>query len=324
MNLIRDINQKGIQNKPLLVHLKRGSSIESTHIVHAVVCDWKGRILMRAGNSNLETFIRSSLKPFQVLPFISSGTSEMCHCGEKGIAVACGSHTGTAKHAREVFKILWNSKVEVTDLKCPLQSEITSRLEHNCSGKHAAFLATCKKMNWSLDGYLKYDHPLQLEILRRIAELLGIPKEELIAEKDNCGAPTLLMQLAQMALLYAHISKGNHAEFEQINRAMIAYPELVAGEGKFDTEVMTRAHGQIVSKGGSEGVQCIGRIGEGMGLAIKVEDGSKRAKHAAAINLLNQLEWVTPIGLKELEERFLILSPDVLLEVEGQLKFNEY
>ena len=258
MNTISSIrNSKSSKTKPIKVLLKRGSSVESVHIVHAVVCDSKGRILMNAGDANYLSFIRSALKPFQALPFISSGTSEKIDCGKKGLAIATGSHDGTPVQAREAFKLLWNSEIDVSKLQCPIPKGKKSKLEHNCSGKHSAFLATCKKMNWPLTNYLKGDHPLQVEIFRRVAEILGIPAEELVAERDDCGAPTLLLQLAQMGLLYAHLGSSNQAEFENICRSMIAYPDLVAGLGRFDTEVLQRAHGQLISKGGAEGIQCI-------------------------------------------------------------------
>ena len=142
----------------------------------------------------------------------------------------------------------------------------------------------------------------------------------MIAARDDCGAPTLRLQLAQMALLYAHLGASTHAELEQVSRAMLTQPHLVAGEGKFDTELMTRAHGQVLSKGGAEGIQCLSRIGEGLGVAIKVEDGSRRAKQAVAIHLLKQLDWLTPSGLEELEDQVLRLNADVQLEVEGELR----
>ena len=100
---------------------------------------------------------------------------------------------------------------------------------------------------------------------RRVAELIGLPPEELVAERDDCGAPTFVLQLAQMALLYAHLGASQHAELEQISRAMLSHPDLVAGEGRFDTELMRRSHGQVLSKGGAEGIQCLSRIGEGLG-----------------------------------------------------------
>ena len=305
---------------PLEVRLKRSGCVESVHRVHAVVCDQRGRILMRAGQANYETFIRSALKPFQALPFLSSGAAAQVDCGDRGIAISCASHAGTPGHAREAFKILWNAELEAHQLQCPVPVGASSPLEHNCSGKHAAFLATCKKMAWPTDTYLQGDHPVQQEVNRRVAELLGLPADELIAARDDCGAPTLRLELAQMALLYAHLGASTLAELEQISRAMLAHPHLVAGEGKFDTELMRRAHGQVLSKGGAEGIQCLSRIGDGLGVAIKVEDGSRRAKQAVALHLLRQLDWLTPSGLEELEEQVLLLNPGVQLEVHGALR----
>mgnify|MGYP003956568209 FL=1 len=324
MNFNSDrLQSKRYRTSPLIVNLKRSSSIESVHRVHAVVSDSKGRVLMSAGSTDIETYIRSALKPFQALPFISSGTAEKIDCGEKSVAIICASHKGTKDHAREAFKILWNSDVSVDLLQCPIPVNKSSRLEHNCSGKHAGFLATSKKMGWQLENYLDGKHPLQVEINRRVAELLCIPAEELIAARDDCGAPTLLLQLSQMSLLYAHLSESKNPDFEQIRRAMLAHPQLIAGVGGFDTELMNRAHGQLVSKGGAEGIQCLSKVGEGIGLAIKVEDGSKRAKQAVALHLMRQLEWMTPTGLQELDEKILLLAPGVQLEVNGELRFQE-
>ncbi len=318
MNITNDLKKNNVNS--LKIFVKRGSSVESIHRAHASICNTKGRTLMKAGSSEYETFIRSALKPFQALPFVTSGSSEKFNLDEKMLALACGSHCGSADQARTAFKILWNASIDINHLKCPTPQNRESKLQHNCSGKHSAFLATCKKMNWNLDNYLMGDHPLQKEIFRRVAELLKIPAEELIAERDDCGAPTLLLHLSQMAILYAHLSRSDHPEFEKITRAMTHHPDLVAGEGFFDSELIKRGHNQIISKGGSEGIQCIGLLGEGIGLSIKVEDGSKRAKHAVAIHLLRQLEWMTPSALEELDEIILQKKPGIYLEVEGQLK----
>ncbi|WP_320667661.1 asparaginase [Prochlorococcus sp. MIT 1307] len=312
-----------LRSAPLTVNLNRGSSVESTHRVHAVVSDEKGRVLLNAGQADYLTFIRSALKPFQALPFINSGTAEKIACRDKGIAICCSSHNGSTKHAREAFKILWSSDLNVDLLQCPIPKGCRSPLEHNCSGKHSAFLATCKKMKWPLDNYLDGKHPLQLEIFRRVSELLGQPYEEFIAARDDCGAPTILLNLSQMSVLYAHLSKSSHADLEQISRSMVSHPELISGDGLFDTELMRRSHLQIISKGGAEGIQCMAKVGDGLGIAIKVEDGSKRAKHAVALHILRQLDWITPSALQELEEQILLLSPGVQLEVKGQLKFQQ-
>ncbi|MCP9881121.1 asparaginase [Cyanobium sp. Alchichica 3B3-8F6] len=307
---------------PLEVRLLRNGIVESRHRVHAVVCDGRGRVLMRAGDPQQLSFVRSALKPFQATVFVSSGAAEQCNCGERGLAIACASHAGTAMHAREAFKLLWGSEIEAEQLQCPVPDCGSSPLEHNCSGKHAAFLATCRRLGWSTESYLQKEHPLQQEVLKRVGDLLAQPAAELLTARDDCGAPTLQLQLAQMALLYAHLGAGSQADLERLSRAMLAHPELVAGEGRFDTELMRRGHGQVVSKGGAEGIQCLSRVGEGMGVAIKVEDGSARAKHAVALHLLEQLDWLTPMTLEELRSQFLQPAPHLRLEVLGELRFD--
>jgi len=307
---------------PLEVRLLRDGIPESRHRVHAVVCDGRGRVLMRAGDPQQLSFVRSALKPFQASVFIGSGAADTGNCGERGLAIACASHAGTAIHAREAFKLLWGAGIEADELQCPVPQACSSPLEHNCSGKHAAFLATCNQLGWSRESYLQISHPLQQEVLKRVGDLLALPAAELVHARDDCGAPTLQLQLAQMALLYAHLGAGSQADLERLSRAMLAYPELVAGEGRFDTELMRRSHGQVVSKGGAEGIQCLSRVGEGLGVAIKVEDGSSRAKHAVALHLLEQLDWLTPMTLEELGSRFLQLAPHLRLEVLGELRFD--
>ena len=304
----------------LQVRLLRDGIPESCHRAHAVVCDQRGRVLMRAGDPQLLTFLRSALKPFQATVFVSSGAAERYDAGDRGLAIACSSHAGTTTHAREAFRLLWGAQVDVQALRCPAPEEGQSPLRHNCSGKHAAFLAACRLLHWPLEGYLQNDHPLQQEVFKRVGELLALPSAELVAARDDCGAPTLQLQLAQMALLFAHLGAGTQPDLEKLSRAMLAHPELVAGEGRFDTELMRLAHGQVVSKGGAEGIQCLTRVGEGLGVAIKVEDGHSRAKHAVALHVLKQLEWLTPMSFEELSERFLVPAPHLRLEVVGDLR----
>jgi L-asparaginase len=307
---------------PLEVLLLRSGIPESRHRVHAVVCDARGRVLMRAGDPQQLSFIRSAHKPFQASVFVASGCADQAESGERGLAIACASHAGTAMHAREAFRLLWAADLEAELLQCPVPAGCSSPLEHNCSGKHAAFLASCRHLGWSTESYLQPEHPLQREVLKRTGELLGLPAEELVTARDDCGAPTVRLQLAQMALLYAHLGAGEQPDLERLSRAMLAHPDLVAGEGRFDTELMRRGHGQVISKGGAEGIQCLSRVGEGMGVAIKVEDGSARAKHAVALHLLEQLDWLTPTTLQELRELFQRPAPHLALDVLGELRFD--
>ena len=307
---------------PLEVRLTRNGIAESRHRVHAVVCDQRGRVLMRAGDPQQLSFIRSALKPFQAQVFVASGAADQAGSDDRALAIACASHAGEASQAREAFKILWKADLDTEQLQCPTPRGKESPLEHNCSGKHAAFLATCRRMHWPLESYLQTDHPLQQQVLKRVGELLGMPGAELVTARDDCGAPTLQLQLSQMALLFAHLGASEQAELERLSRAMLAHPELVAGSGRFDTEVMRSSHGQVLSKGGAEGIQCLSRVGEGLGLAIKVEDGASRAKHAVALHLMKQLEWLTPLTLEELSQAFLQPNEGVRLEVNGELRFD--
>ncbi len=180
-------------------------------------------------------------------------------------------------------------------------------------------LAVCQQRHWPLNTYLQRNHPVQQLIFGKIAELLRMPAVEFIQAHDDCGAPTYLMQLGQMASLYAQLASGSNLDMERIVRAMTHHPVMVAGDGEFDTEVMRLSSGELVSKAGAEGVQCIGRVGEGMGLAIKVMDGAKRAKYAVAIHLLQQMGWISPTVAENLAESFMALGNFKRLEVVGEL-----
>ena len=117
-------------NPPLQAILMRGSNIESIHKIHAVITDKKGRVLMCAGNPEYKSFIRSALKPFQAIPFVSSGASSKIKNSSTSIALSCGSHSGSILHTREAFKILWEYDIDISYLKCPTKK--TSPKEHNC------------------------------------------------------------------------------------------------------------------------------------------------------------------------------------------------
>jgi L-asparaginase len=182
-------------------------------------------------------------------------------------------------------------------------------------------LAVCQQRHWPLTNYLERKHPVQQLILGKVAELLRMPAAEFISAHDDCGVPTYLMQLRQIASLYALLASSNSLDMERIVRAMTHHPALVAGDGEFDTELMRLSPGELVSKSGAEGVQCIARLGEGMGLVIKVIDGAKRAKYAVAIYLLQQLGWISPSVAESLSEKFVILGKYKRLEVVGELSF---
>ncbi len=310
---------KRTQTAQLEVRLLREGIVESTHQVQATICDHRGRILSVAGDADTATFVRSALKPFQALAVITTGTLERYDLTDIDLAVICSSHQGTTEQARQVFNVLWRSDIDSSRLQCPTPVGKNSPLQNNCSGKHAGMLAVCQQRNWPMESYLQMKHPVQQLIISKVAELLAMPAAEFIGARDDCGAPTYLLQLSQMATLYAKLASGNSLDLERIVRAMTYHPEMVAGEGNFDTELMRLTSGELVSKSGAEGVQCIGRVGEGMGLAIKVNDGAKRAKYAVAIHLLTQMGWISPTIAETLAENYMLLSNVKRLEVVGEM-----
>jgi L-asparaginase len=310
---------KRTQAAELEVRLLREGIIESRHHVHAVVCDDRGRVLSVAGNSETAAFVRSALKPFQALAVTTTGTMERYGLSDRDLAIICSSHKGTTEQARQVFNILWRCDVDPTMLQCPIPEGKHSPLQYNCSGKHAGMLAVCQQRNWSLNSYLQRNHPVQRLILGKVADLLRMPAEEFISAHDDCGAPTYFMQLGQMAILYALLASGDNLDMERIVRAMTHHPAMVAGDGEFDTELIRLSEGELVSKSGSEGIQCISRLGEGLGLAIKVMDGAKRAKYAVAIHILKQMGWISPAIAETLSETYMSLGNFKRLDVVGEL-----
>lgn len=301
------------------VHLLREGIIESRHQAEVVVCDQRSRVLSTAGNVETSYFVRSALKPFQALAVTTTGTLERFELSDRDLAIMCGSHRGHLEQVRQVFNILWRCDVDPSVLQCPVPAGGNSPLEHTCSGKHAGMLAVCQQCSWPLPTYPQMRHPLQQLILAKVAEMLQMPAAELITARDDCGVPTYCLELAQMAALYAKLAAGDNLELERVVRAMVHHPTLVSGSGNFDTDLMELAAGELVSKSGAEGIQCVGRIGEGMGLAIKVADGAKRAKYAVAIHVLKELGWITPTVADTLADRYLALSDFKRLEVLGEL-----
>lgn len=310
---------RGKRAPEIKLRLLREGLSESLQSAQAVVCDQRGRALSVAGESNYATFIRSSLKPFQALAAIRSGILERYQLTDRDLAIMCASHQGEIFHTRQAFNILWRAELEPSHLQCPLPAGRNSPLEHNCSGKHAGMLAVCQAHKWPLHNYLERQHPLQRMILQKVAELLKMPADEFIGVHDDCGAPTYLLQLDQMATLYAHLASGENLELERIVRAMVHHPQLISGAGQFDTELMYLSQGELVSKGGAEGIQCVGKVGEGMGLAIKANDGSSRSKHATALYLLQQLGWISPATFETMAATFIDVGRYTRLDITGEL-----
>jgi L-asparaginase II len=285
----------------------RGPAIESVHYGSVAVVDRAGSLLYAAGDPQFMTMTRSSLKPFQAIPFVAAGGSERFGYSAPQLALMCASHSGEPRHVAAVADMLAKSGSTVDELQCgthapgyfDVRGETPppppwSPLAHNCSGKHSGMLAYCVHCGLPKETYLAQDHPLQQAIRRCVAHFTGTAESSLVAGIDGCSAPNYGVPLAALARAYARLaSERENALYGTAPRvladAMTAHPEMVSGEGRNDLALMRAGRGDWVTKIGAEGVQAIGIRGAGVGVAIKVADGSKRGLHPATVAVLDQL-----------------------------------
>jgi L-asparaginase II len=298
--------------------LTRGGIVESLHIGAAAVVDTNGNLLAAIGDPNLVTFMRSTAKPFQALPFVERGGPAHFNLTVKETALTCASHKGTDDHHNTALQIQQKAGFTESDLQCgthmPGHKETRYRMikadekpssnRHNCSGKHSGMLAYAQMMGWPLENYLDTNHPIQQKILRTLSEMSGIDADQISIGIDGCSAPNFALPLYNAALAYAHLADPSHLSEKraqacaEITSAMSTHPDMIAGPGEFDTLLMEAGAGQLVAKGGAEGYQGIGlrpgAIGEnspGIGIAIKIADGSYRAlaSNAVSLSILHQI-----------------------------------
>jgi L-asparaginase II len=257
---------------PITVAVERGGVVESRHRVRAVRVEGN-KLREWWGDPELVTFMRSAAKPLQALPLVQAYAG----LPDEEVAIACASH-GAAPEQLEAVKLLlarsWSSE---EDLECgPVEG---SRLRHNCSGKHAGMLAVCAARGWPRGGYRLESHPLQREIRTVVAEAAAAGPDVPTAV-DGCGVVTFAMSLRTMANAFARLAAREFQGSDRIVAAMTAHPELVESPGWTATEVMKALPG-VVAKGGAEGLLCVG-YPDGVGFALKCEDGSSRPLGAAA------------------------------------------
>ncbi len=318
--------------------LTRGHIVESVHFGAAAIVDSKGRLLASIGDPQTVTFLRSSAKPFQALPFIEQRGHEKFGMTPKEIALICASHSGTDEHVATVSGLQAKIGVRESDLMCGVHApsdeethnaliargEAPTPYRHNCSGKHTGMLAHARLRNLPIQNYIAPEHPVQASILATFAEMCDLPVDQVKRGIDGCSAPNFAVPLYNAALAYARLCQPDALTPERaaacrtITQAMTTYAFMVAGPGRFDTLLMDAGAGQILSKGGAEGYQALGLLpgasgpdSPGIGVAIKISDGdsqgslrdgnpSGRARHAVALAILKILGALTETQLEHL------------------------
>jgi L-asparaginase II len=313
-----------------LVEVTRGGRVESEHRGALAVVDANGELIAHAGGVGLVSYLRSSAKPFQLLPLVESGAADRFGFTAAELAVIAGSHSGEPRHVAAVQSILNKIGLSADALHCgshvPFNADAARALKaagrepgvlhNNCSGKHAGMLAQAVDRGLSTPDYLDPQHPVQVAIRQRLAELGGIRFDEIGVGVDGCSAPCFAMPLRAAALAFARLAEAGRnptgalrgtpeAGLARVARTMMEYPEMVAGEGRLDTDLMRAAPGRVVSKGGAEGYHGVGIVtkdGPALGMAIKIGDGDgKRGVHPVVIETLRQMGVLDDAALRTLE-----------------------
>ncbi len=203
-----------------VIEITRGNIPESIHYGAVAVVSADGKLLASVGNPDTVTYLRSSAKPLQVLPFLAAGGAQHFHLSKEEIALMCGSHSGTDAHVQMAASILSKIGASESDLHCgthPPMDESTYRqmilhnqeptpLRHNCSGKHSGFLAFAALLGVPLDDYLNPAHPVQQRILENFAAFCGLSPTQVELGIDGCSAPVFAVPLRNAALAIARVS----------------------------------------------------------------------------------------------------------------------
>ncbi|RJL06452.1 asparaginase [Paracoccus aestuarii] len=286
-----------------MIELWRGDLRESLHRGHAVICDAHG-VVEAWGNPGQVIYPRSSCKMIQALPLIESGAADAAGLTARQLALACASHSGGAAHVDGVDRWLAGLGLADDDLRCGCHmprdrvenrrltcADLAPRQAHNnCSGKHAGFLTLNRHLGGGPD-YERPDHPVQQAVRRAF--------EEVTAEDspgfgiDGCSAPNWACTVEGLARAMARFANpGPDARGRAMRRlvdAMRAHPDMVAGEGRSCTRLMGAMDGRVAVKTGAEAVFVAILPEQGLGVALKIEDGSTRASEAAITAILTHL-----------------------------------
>jgi L-asparaginase II len=269
-----------------LVHVVRNDVVESVHRGHVVVCDSGGGILAALGDPTRLTYVRSAVKPFQALAtldLLAAGGREL---DEASLAIVCASHDGADDQVIEAARVLAEAGLDEGALQCPpalprdpaaiVVQRTPQPLAHNCSGKHAGFLAAMAAAGQDPAAYLAPDSLVQRQVVERLVQACGVAPQG--PGIDGCGAPAWLLPLAALATGFARLAAGQTPQLARVRNAMQAHPQLIGGSECVDTRLMQH-DGRVVAKRGAEAVFAAGvaRGAGSVGIAAKTSDGGVRA-----------------------------------------------
>ena len=293
-----------------LVYSYRGSLRDLTFTGHAAVVNENGELLYFCGDPQKTVYMRSSAKPMQAMCVLESGAVDAYQLTQKELAVLCSSHSGEEFHIHTIRSILAKAGLYEDLLQCgvhaPLNEQAAKELEqrgeqpgqihNNCSGKHTGMLITAKYLGESLEDYFKPEHPVQQRILHMIADLCNYAPEKIVLGTDGCGVPVHALPMQHAAWGVARMTRpqslGDRGPLaKRITDAMMAYPKMVSGTGRFDALLMEEFEGNIFSKAGADGYEIVGIKDKGWGIAVKADDGNTDIRSMIVVEILRQLGY---------------------------------
>lgn len=325
---------------PVLVDVIRGAMVESVHRGAAAVVTVDGSVYRSWGDIQCPVYPRSAVKPLQAIPLIETGAAAHFGLGNAEIALAAGSHRGGSLHVNAIAAWLARLGIGVERLACGAQAPVSRTaaeelrregksftvLHHNSSGKHAGFLTTALHMNEPLEGYIRPEHPVQRRVAQVLAEMTGTDLDTAPRGLEGCGVPMHGIPLVRLALGMARLiapvglAPPRAAAARRVCEAMAAHPELVVGPGRLSTVVMEITAGAVIVNGGAEGVFLAAIRDPGMGLALKIDDGSQRAADVALLAILDRLRVLAPEHLRALSDRMAPVLRNASDTVVGSLR----
>jgi L-asparaginase II len=269
------------------------------------VADADGATVLAIGDVTTPIFPRSAVKALQALPLVETGAADAFGFGDEELALACASHSGEAGHVAGVTRMLAKAGLDAAALRCgthwPMaQSAVTavartgepSALHNNCSGKHSGFLCVACAKGIDHADYWRPQHPVQREVRAVLEDLTGATLSEDRRAIDGCSVPTWAIPLQNLAHAFAKLGTGRGLAPERaraaarLRAACAQKPWHVAGTGRFCTEIMQLFGARVFVKTGAEGVYCGALPEQGLGIAIKCDDGAGRAAQAIMAALI--------------------------------------
>lgn len=293
-------------NDDVLIEVMRGGRVESRHRGAVAVVDGDGAVLLELGDIEAPVFPRSAVKALQALPLVETGAADRFGLTDAELALACSSHSGEPAHAETAASMLRKAGRDESSLECGVHwpagadaayalaaaGERPSALHNNCSGKHSGFVCTACGIGADPAGYVAPDHPVMRAVTSALAEVTGATLDPSDRATDGCSIPAFAIALRNLARGFARFGTGHGfgparaTAARRIRDAVAAHPFMVAGTGRFDTELMEAFGARVFVKTGAEGVHC-GALPElGLGFAIKCDDGAGRAAQAITAALV--------------------------------------